>query len=97
MPGPPPTSPWRSPLGLSLLDARQLPPTREAWLAMVRAALDVDGTQARAAAELGVSHRQLTRWLAWLRDHDAPALAALPPTLGPRGNRVTKGAAEGEG
>lgn len=78
MPGRPPQPPWRSPLGLELLDARKLPLTREAWLHLLAETIRAEGSQVGAARALGTSTRQLARWVAWLREHDEKGYAALP-------------------
>lgn len=74
----PPVDPWHSPAAITALTARKLAITREAWLTMVVGALEEHGTQGSAAAALGMSLRQLARWIAWLREHDAKAAAKLP-------------------
>jgi hypothetical protein len=74
----PPVDPWHSPAAIAALTARKLAVTREAWLKMLAGALEQQGTQGRAAEALGLSLRQFARWVAWLREHDAAAVAKLP-------------------
>lgn len=88
----PAVDPWHSPAAIAALSARSRPLTREAWLDLLADALREHGTQGGAAGALGLSLRQLARWVAWLRANDPQGLARLPdmPVGGRTGPRPAK-------
>lgn len=84
-----PSPPWESPEGLRLVIAvaprSAVGDLRATWHAALVAAIRAHHTQGATAEALGVSLRQLARWLAWLPEH-APDLDAATPRV-PSGAR----------